>query len=70
MIRPPTNHVIARARFTLGRALALWVFATSFFQIKVKTKNKKKSYHLSAGPHALCHGKSGSGYCITFKKKG
>ena len=34
----PTNHVIARAGFTLRRALGtLEIFATSFCQILVKT---------------------------------
>ena len=33
------------------------------------SENQKKSYHRRAGLLALCHGKSGSGYCITFMKR-
>ena len=69
----PTNHVIARARFTLRGALGtLEIFATFFCKYTVG-EDQKKSLHVSAGALAgnvPYYGKSGPGYCIRFKKKG
>ena len=65
-----TNHVIARAGFTLREAFGtLKIFATSSCQML--GEDKKKSYHLSVGLLAgtvLCYGKSGPSYCITVYK--
>ena len=63
----PTNHVIARARFTLRGALALSEF---LLYLSAKLGEDQKKVLLSgAGPLALWHDKSGSGDCITFVKK-
>ena len=43
----PTNHFIARGKFTLREPLAFVIFATCFSQIV-----QKKFHHLSAGPLA------------------
>ena len=48
----PTNHVIARAGFTLSWALALWDFRNIF--LPNAGEDQKKSY-MSPGPMALCH---------------
>ena len=54
MVIPTYQHVIARAGFTLrGAPGTLGIFATSFCQILVKSK--EMSYPLSAGNRALCH---------------
>ena len=60
----PTNHVIARAGFTLFRALALWRFSHHLSAKNIR-KNQTKSHYLSAGPQAgtvPLYGKSGSDY--------
>ena len=63
-----TNHVVARAGFTLlGDPGALRIFATSFCQIQVKTK--KSLTILALGPGTVPYGKSGPGYCIAFIKR-
>ena len=52
MVTPP-NHFIARAGFTLGGAPGiLKIFAKSSCRIYVKAK--KKCYHQSMGPLAMC----------------
>ena len=51
----PTNHVIARAEYTLRSAPGtLGIFETSSCRMQVKTK-KVLAYHLSEGPLALLH---------------
>ena len=44
-------------------------FCYSFLPNIGEDQKQKKSYQLSAGTQALCHGKSGPGYCIAFIKR-
>ena len=67
----PTNHVIARAGFTLRGALGTLRDFLSIFLPNIR-ENQKKSHHMSAGPVAGTvphYGKSGPDYCITFMKR-
>ena len=71
MVRP-TNHVIARAGFTLREVPdTLGSFAISSCQIYLKTEKTLKLLRSERGAPAetVPYGKSGTGYYITFIKR-